>query len=147
MSDIETIRLNQLVLLVQKYENNQKKLAEALDLTPGYINQLLGRVRPITEKSARKFERKLGLDNGWFDNPITGTFKATEAPDRVQMTGNADPRMASLQAVRNKATPHTDAMIATLITAIQNKTLTEEDAASIEHILKRLGGRNGTGAD
>jgi transcriptional regulator with XRE-family HTH domain len=43
------------------------KLAENVGVTPGYISQLLNKRRPITEKTARKIETTLMLEQGWLD--------------------------------------------------------------------------------
>lgn len=43
-------------------------LAKKLKLSgASYICQLIAGHRPVTEKSARRFERELGLPSGWFD--------------------------------------------------------------------------------
>lgn len=56
--------------------SSQRVLADALDWTPGFINQLLIGHRGIGEKTARKIENKLGLphlalDNMAFPNTIS----------------------------------------------------------------------------
>ncbi len=54
------------------------RLANDLDRSPGYISQMLkfdgDGSRPITEKTAREIEGRLGLERGWFDDhpPIHG---------------------------------------------------------------------------
>jgi len=55
----------------------QQRLASALAVTPGYINQLVCARRPITEKTARVWEKRLALPVGWIDKslssaPLTG---------------------------------------------------------------------------
>jgi len=45
----------------------QRALADALDSTPGYINQLLTNRRQIGEKVARRFEQLLRKPAGWMD--------------------------------------------------------------------------------
>ena len=74
-------------MLVQKYGSNTK-LADEIGHTAGYISQLINKRRPITEKTARKFEKALGLKEGWFDLPLDeeldhtpGASAAEEADD------------------------------------------------------------------
>lgn len=57
------MRLNELV----KKAGSQAALASQLDCTPGFISQLLTGRRPITEKTARKLERRLKLPHEWMD--------------------------------------------------------------------------------
>ncbi|MDD5271986.1 MAG: helix-turn-helix transcriptional regulator [Methylovulum sp.] len=57
---MNTIRLTNLQVLAKKYAS-QRALADALDFTPGYINQLLTQKRSIGEKIARKIEGQLSL--------------------------------------------------------------------------------------
>lgn len=60
------IRRHAFTKLVDNYPN-QEELADKLGLSPGYISHLKTGYRPITEKSARKFEKKLSLCAGFFD--------------------------------------------------------------------------------
>lgn len=61
-------RQRNLKLLHRAFEK-QAALAAALDVTPGYVHQLLVGYRPIGEKAARKIERALGLPAYWMDEP------------------------------------------------------------------------------
>ena len=66
---IAEIRRKNLRKLVSDYEG-MNKLASQIGLSKGaYISQMLmdPPVRPFTEKTARKWEEKLGLSVGWFD--------------------------------------------------------------------------------
>lgn len=75
--DIQKVRRENLRRLVNEYEG-MNELARQLGLTKGaYISQLLrpgtstpdgSPDRKISEKVARKWEKKLGLAPGWMDN-------------------------------------------------------------------------------
>lgn len=67
---MQQIRRHRLEEIAKRYES-QRVLADAIDTTPGYINQLLNGYRSIGEKTARKIESKLGLPNLYLDNPET----------------------------------------------------------------------------
>jgi len=65
----ETRREN-LRALATTYPGGNGGLAKKLGQTPSYISQLIGenaQARTISEKVARKAERKLGLVYGWLD--------------------------------------------------------------------------------
>jgi phage repressor protein C with HTH and peptisase S24 domain len=47
-------------------KGGQQKYADKVDVSAGYISQMLIRKRPFSEKSAIKHAHKLGLDNDWF---------------------------------------------------------------------------------
>ena len=52
---------------LEKAYGSQRALADALDSTPGYINQLLTNRRTLGEKAARRFEQLLKKPLGWMD--------------------------------------------------------------------------------
>lgn len=62
----EDLRLTKLTGLIDKY-GGQSKLADKVDVSAGFISQIVTGRRPFTEKSARKFEKQLELPLGWFD--------------------------------------------------------------------------------
>lgn len=69
MSDVKEVRRANLRRLVIEHEG-MNTLARKLGMNKGaYISQLLSDppIRPITEKTARKWERALGLPEYWFD--------------------------------------------------------------------------------
>lgn len=66
MKTMAMIRQENLQSLEHAY-GSQRALADALDSTPGYINQLLTNRRAIGEKAARRFEQLLNKPIGWFD--------------------------------------------------------------------------------
>lgn len=70
MKKITEIRSLNLQRLAKEY-GSQRLLADALDTTPGYVNQLLTGHRDIGEKSARNIENKLGLAEMALDAPIS----------------------------------------------------------------------------
>ena len=72
---------------------NQLELAERLKLSAGYISHLKTGYRPITEKSARKFERLLNLPSGYFDKKSQveepkGDYKSVES--NAEFIGSPD---------------------------------------------------------
>jgi len=85
------IRREKFTKLVDKHPN-QEELAEELGVSAGYISHLKTGYRPITEKTARKFEKKLRLDPGYFDTAdyIDGEVICPILP----APGNAEPAPA-----------------------------------------------------
>jgi transcriptional regulator with XRE-family HTH domain len=75
--DIATTRRDNLRRLVASYGGSG--LARLLGVTRSYISQLESGLRPISEKTARKFEEKLGLEAWSLDKaaqesvPFSGT--------------------------------------------------------------------------
>lgn len=84
-TDVLITRRTNLRHLIQSYHG-----PTALALKLGYSNgsflvQIAGPnpIRPLTEKSARKFERLLQLERGWFDKEHSGVIEyARAAPDQ-----------------------------------------------------------------
>lgn len=73
MSDIQEVRRANLRRLVADNEG-MNNLARRLGLTKGaYISQMLVTppVRPISEKTARKWEKALSLQPGFFDRAVS----------------------------------------------------------------------------
>lgn len=69
MSDVKEVRRANLRRLVLEHEG-MNTLARKLGMNKGaYISQLLSDppIRPITEKTARKWEKALSLPEFWFD--------------------------------------------------------------------------------
>ncbi len=76
MKNIQEIRLTNFQKISKSFAS-QRLLADALDMTPGYINQLLNGHRTIGEKVARKIEGQLGLKHlalDETDNAIEGEY-------------------------------------------------------------------------
>jgi phage repressor protein C with HTH and peptisase S24 domain len=66
MKSMNLIRQQNLEYLLKLF-GTQRAVADALDTTPGYINQLLTNRRQIGEKSASRFESLLKKPTGWMD--------------------------------------------------------------------------------
>jgi SOS-response transcriptional repressor LexA len=66
MKSVSEIRKSNLEKISSHYES-QRELADVLEITPGYLNQLLTGYRNIGEKVARKFEKKLRLEEFFLD--------------------------------------------------------------------------------
>lgn len=84
------IRRANLRLLVDQHggwrTGGQEKLAVKLGVTPGWISQLGTKRRSISEKTARKWEKTLGLAPFWMDqpHPPDTTTQNDAAPDEIQ---------------------------------------------------------------
>lgn len=75
------IRKKRLKELASQYQT-QAALASALDVTPGYVNQLLIGTRGIGEKVARKIESACGKPHGWMDISHADEAKEAAEPGR-----------------------------------------------------------------
>lgn len=67
---------------------SQDALAQKLDVSGAYLSQLLTGKRPVTEKTARKFETRLRLPERWLDidHGMIGGFRApTEAQELLEL--------------------------------------------------------------
>ena len=68
-TDRGATRIANLRLLIAQW-SGPSALAKKLHLSgPSYLSQLIGGARPVTEKTARKYESLLGLPSGWLDEP------------------------------------------------------------------------------
>ena len=69
--DIEKIRQRYLInILEEKFDGNRPDLAKKLSIAPTTLNKYLskGKYRPISDHTARRFEKKLGLSQNTFDH-------------------------------------------------------------------------------
>jgi hypothetical protein len=81
---LHTRRMN-LRTLVHQW-GGPTSLAKKLRLSgPSYVSQLLSGSRPITEKTARKFEGQLGLAAGWLDADHDG-HQGSQTLDTTMIT-------------------------------------------------------------
>lgn len=64
--NIEDHRRERLKELIDFY-GTQDVVADMLDTSSGYLSQILRGRRPFSEKTARKFEDKIGYPENWFD--------------------------------------------------------------------------------
>lgn len=111
--DMNQVRRMNLRRLVSEHEG-MNKLAQKLGLTRGaYISQLLmdPPVRDLSEKTVRKWERKLNLPTGWFDGAKAP--QATPAVDGGLLTQCLTEVTASLKAAKIDLAP---AQLAELVT-------------------------------
>jgi plasmid maintenance system antidote protein VapI len=84
MAEINQTRHQNLLKLIDSFDN-QNSLAYALGFSPGYINQLVNKRRPITEKTARKIEKKLSLTTGCLDKNYQSELSINESrPTYIQ---------------------------------------------------------------
>lgn len=67
MKTLSEIRQHNFQIIADRF-TSQRALADALDTTPGYVNQLLTGHRGIGEKAARKIEEKLKLNHLMLDD-------------------------------------------------------------------------------
>lgn len=83
MKDKLQVRIENLRALSAQW-GGPSSLAKKLRLSgPSYISQLISGVRPITEKTARKFEQQLGLASGWLDIDHDGSEKPSVLDDSL----------------------------------------------------------------
>lgn len=84
MNSVLDIRIQNLKWLSAQW-GGPTSLAKKLKLSGGsYICQLMAGTRPVTEKTARKFEAQLGLATGWLDQDHGGgTVRAVALDDAL----------------------------------------------------------------
>lgn len=75
------IRLNNLRQLVAKYES-QQAFADVAGLSVQYLNQLLTGHRNIGEKTARKIETSVKLEQGYLDRKNERPIERKQSSDR-----------------------------------------------------------------
>lgn len=81
--DIMAIRRANLRLLIAQW-GGPSTLAKKLDLSgPSYLSQLIVGHRPITEKTARKYEADLGLPARWLDEERHTNGKPAKVDDQL----------------------------------------------------------------
>lgn len=81
--DIQETRRKNLAVLTEQW-GGPSGLAKKLKLSgPSYISQILGGHRPITEKTARKYEAELELPPGWLDEERSGRPKPAPVDDKL----------------------------------------------------------------
>jgi hypothetical protein len=127
MADLNEIRKQNLRKLINDYEG-MNKLASELGLSRGaYLSQLLMEkpIRTISEKTARKWERKLELDEGWFDISHQPGISATPAIDANLLEKVI---LAMLEALENARVKLPAAQLAELL------TMQCSDAFAIGHV-------------
>lgn len=111
--DTQQIRRMNLRRLVAEHEG-MNSLARALGLTKGaYISQLLTEppVRTVSEKTARAWEKKLGLPEGWMD----GAAQSTPAATTIDSTILAQVLTEVSEALRSARVALTPAQTAELV--------------------------------
>jgi hypothetical protein len=77
---LETRKKN-LKMLVAQWEGPTNLARKIGQQGPSYISQMLGGHRPITGKTARKIEEKLGLESGWMDKEHTDGRRGARPAD------------------------------------------------------------------
>lgn len=81
--DMQEIRRKNLAVVSEQW-GGPSGLAKKLELSgPSYISQMLGGHRPITEKTARKYEAELDLPPGWLDEERSGRPQPAPVDDRL----------------------------------------------------------------
>lgn len=68
MGDVQESRRKNFELVRSARGETWKELAKVLGVTSSYLSQIMKGTRAFTEKSARVFERKLGLRSGYLDD-------------------------------------------------------------------------------
>lgn len=68
--DIKKARVQRLIELIERLGGAANVARNFDDINPSYISQLINEIRPFGEKSARNLEKKLKLDEYYFDGNI-----------------------------------------------------------------------------
>lgn len=124
MNNIEDIRRANTRELIKSY-GSQAALADVMNVSAGYISQLLNVTRPINEKTARKVEIACNLEIGSLDKPLKPADKPTEITK-------------SIEDLMDLASPNTEKKLNEIRQAAINGELTEEDIEAISEISKRM---------
>ena len=95
----QAARVKRLQALVDEY-GSQEKLGEQLGVTPGYISQLVIGHRPITEKTARKYERLCNKPQGWLDNKPIDAGDELTALLQVLLEATPEKRQMAIRVMR-----------------------------------------------
>ncbi len=98
---MEETRRKRLLELIKKF-GTQAKLAELIDVTPGYITQLKRGERPINEKTAEKFEKSLNLPHGWMSDD---SLSDREIVAKHGITPSEHDRRHDINAVKGGLSP------------------------------------------
>lgn len=117
--EVQRHRKDRLATLVTRNKTSTARggkaaLANELGIAPSYLAQLLNtsgdrkKSRPIKEETARDFETRLGLREGWFDaeaesSPRTGTAVAEESSDYAPQS--FERQMAIVKEIASTASP------------------------------------------
>ena len=64
-------------------ELGRDELADRLGCSPSYVSHMCAGTRPVSEKAARKYEKRLGKPPGWLDVDHE-TLAAAESPVAAQ---------------------------------------------------------------
>lgn len=80
--DNSEIRRQRLLKEIEKH-GSIEALSQAVDINPSYLSQIKIRKRNMGSKTARKFERLLGLPEGAWDQPIVDTDKPLTQSENV----------------------------------------------------------------
>lgn len=77
---INTVRQRNLRSLIHEAGGPSTLAARLGHSGPSYLSQLANAHRPVTEKTARKFEESLGLRPGWLDEDVHEPAKLVACP-------------------------------------------------------------------
>ena len=85
--EIQSIRRRSLAVLVED-AGGQDALADKLGVSGSYVSQLVSAGRPITEKTARKYEALLSKPPGWMDvdhSALRSSFAPSQVSELVNL--------------------------------------------------------------
>ena len=130
------IRHKNLLKLIAMYET-QSDLALAIGCTPGYINQLKLKDRPISEKTARKIEKKLNLPANFFEKQED---KTVTEPNNIAETPKiyTNEAFLLLEHEWNALTPITRAFIEDFIKKLRKKSIKKNDVKFLHSVLDKI---------
>lgn len=82
--DIKTVRRDGLQYLVDtRTAGNKAEFGRKYGIDPTYLSQILNGHRSMGEKSARKLEGQIGLESGYFDNPLNAGRTLEQAAPNI----------------------------------------------------------------
>lgn len=97
------LRRRNLLLLKEQTRDEWQTLAKRLDTTKSWLSQISTGHRPFSEKTARGFEKKLGLSLGWFDTEQEQPRPPSQTSDGVSLAGVIAGIDAAVKAVGKTA--------------------------------------------
>lgn len=84
------LRRRNLLLLKRQWEDDWQVLAKKLDVSASYLSQIQSGHRPFSERTARQFEDKLKLKEGWFDLEHSSTMPTSQNDDAALLSRTVD---------------------------------------------------------
>jgi transcriptional regulator with XRE-family HTH domain len=106
VDDKMQLRRSNLLRLKEQTRDEWQTLAKRLGTTKSWLSQLSTGHRPFSEKTARGFEKKLGLSSGWFDTDhgqIAHSRPTSQSGDQVSLASVITAIDAAVKAIGQTA--------------------------------------------